>query len=316
MRQTIRQQLLFPPTGRVVVAVSGGADSLALLHALRTAATRLRIDVAAAHFNHRLRGVAADEDEEFVRDACRRLGVPLTVERATEVIRGAGLEAAARRARYAFLRSAAADFGAVRIATAHTLDDQAETVLMRLMRGSGADGLRAIRFRRGPIVRPLLECTRAAVLDYLAAADIEFRVDASNEDRRFLRNRVRHDILPVLDAINPRVRGALARGAAVLQAEADLLDRLVRRRLADLSDTNGALSAAGMQRLPVAVRRRVARAWLRRNGVRRPAFEHVETVAALAQAGRGTRAALPGGRFAVRTRDAIALDATLDVDGV
>lgn len=289
---------------------------MALLHALRAAATRLRIDVVAAHFNHRLRGAASDDDEEFVRATCGRLGVPLVVERASHVLTGAGLEAAARRARYAFLRDAIADVGALRIATAHTLDDQAETVLMRMMRGSGADGLRAIRIRRGPIVRPLLECTRGAVLDYLSASRIEYRVDASNEDRRFLRNRVRHDVLPVLDAINPRVRAALARSAALLQAEADLLDRVARRRLGDLSDANGALGVGAMRRLPVAVRRRVARAWLLRNGVRRLAFEHVEAVAALADAVTGTRAVLPGGRFAVRTRDAIALDTTLVVDGV
>jgi len=297
MRKTIRLHRLVEPGQRVVVAVSGGADSVALLLALRGAAARLRIDVEGAHFHHGLRGADADADAAFVRELCDRLEIPLHLGRPERPIRGPGLEAAARRARYAFLAGAAERCSAVRIATAHTADDQAETVLMRLLRGSGADGLKGIRLRRGRIIRPLLECPRADVLDFLAASDEPFREDASNADRRFLRNRVRHEVLPVLAAINPRVRAALARTAAVAQAEANYLERAARHALAGAGtvDEEG-LSVAALRHLPEPLQARVVRRWLAGAGCAHLSYERLRTVLAVAQTAAGTRATgLPGG---------------------
>lgn len=315
MRRTIRAHGMLPRGSRVVVALSGGADSVALLVALAEAATRLGIEVVAGHYNHRLRGPEADADETFVRCLCARLRVPLAVERAAGVLAGAGIEAAARRERYAFLRRAAAALDAQYIATAHTLDDQAETVLMRLLRGSGAAGLSAIRPRRGCVIRPLMHCSRVSVLDYLEARGCEFRVDATNADRRFLRNRVRHDVLPVLDAINPRVRAALARTAATLQAESAYLERRARRAVAALQ-LEGDLCAAGLERWAEPMRQRIVRAWLRTHRVRGLRHEHIVAVVRLARAAERARASLPDGRTAVRREGKIVLIRTSVVDGV
>lgn len=265
LRRTIRMRRLFSPGDRVLVAVSGGADSVALLVALRDAATKLKVRVDAAHFHHRLRGADADADAEFCRRLCQSLDLPFHLGQAECDLPAAGLEAAARRARYAFLEAQRQRIGAARIATGHTADDQAETVLMRLLRGSGGEGLKAIRFRRGPIVRPLLECSRAEVLDFLAGCAQDFRFDASNDDRHFLRNRVRHEVLPVLEAINPRVRQALARTAEIAQDETDLLERAARRLLA----TDGVADAVGLSierlmRQAAPIQARVVRRWLGR----------------------------------------------------
>lgn len=297
MRKTIRARRLLAPGQRVIVAVSGGADSVALLLALKDAATRLRIHIDAAHFDHRLRGADSDADAAFVADVADRLGVPFHPGRAAAPLSGPAIEARARRERYAFLDGLAARLGAERIATAHTADDQAETVLMRLLRGSGADGLQAIRFRRGRIVRPLLECTRADVLAHLSAAQQAFREDASNADRRFLRNRVRHDVLPALARVNPRVHAALARTATVIQDEHRLLDRAARRALAadGMVDADG-LSLDRLGRLAAPLRLRVVRRWLAGAGVGGLTHERLEAVLAVARSGdRSAAGDLPGG---------------------
>jgi tRNA(Ile)-lysidine synthase len=297
MRKTIRARRLLAPGQRVIVAVSGGADSVALLLALKDAATRLLIHLEAAHFDHRLRGADSDADAGFVADVAARLGVPFHLGRAAAPLSGPALEARARRERYFFLEGLAGRLGVERIATAHTADDQAETVLMRLLRGSGADGLQAIRFRRGRIVRPLLECTRADVLAHLAAAQQTFREDASNSDRRFLRNRVRHEVLPALAAVNPRVRAALARTATVIQDEHRLLDRTARRALTaeGMVDAQG-LSLDRLGRLAAPLRPRVVRNWLAGAGVGGLTHERLETVLAVARGGdRRAASDLPGG---------------------
>lgn len=295
MRKTVRTRQLLAPGQRVVVAVSGGADSVALLLALKEAAGRLRLRLDAAHFDHGLRGAASAADAAFVAALCRRLGVPLHLGRAAPPLAGPGLEAQARRARYAFLASVADRLGADRIATAHTADDQAETVLMRLLRGSGGDGLQAIRFRRGRVVRPLLECRRADVLDFLAAAGEPFRDDASNADPRFLRNRVRHEVLPVLAALNPRVRAALARTATVAQEERRLLERAARRALRRIDDGSG-LSLAGLRRLARPLQLRLLRRWLAAAGVPALTGEQLASVGAVARRRDPAAGAdLPGG---------------------
>ena len=297
MRRVIRGRQLVDAGQMVLVAVSGGADSVALLRALADASGRLRAHVVAAHFDHRLRGAASTADAAFVRDLCARLGLQLVEGRAMHPDAGAGLEARARRQRYEFLEKAADDVGAARIATAHTLDDQAETVLMRWLRGGGGDGLQAIRYRRGRVIRPLLDCSRAEVIAYLARLGQDFRDDESNLDRRFLRNRVRHELLPFLAEFNPRAAAALARTATVLQDEGRYLDRRVTRRLREPGVVEaGALSIAALRRLPAVLRARAIRRWLAAQGLAGASHAHVQAILALARrAATSPGTELPGG---------------------
>jgi tRNA(Ile)-lysidine synthase len=227
-----------PAEGGVVVAVSGGADSIALLRAV----VGTERGVVAAHLNHQLRGAASDADEAFVAALCDRLKAEgctrlafrserLDVARRAREA-GANLESEARRLRYAWLRQVAQESGCGLVVTGHSADDQAETVLHRLLRGTGLAGLRGIARRRPlgdgvELVRPLLSVTRADILEYLAQQGQDYRTDASNADCRFTRNRIRHELLPLLARdYNPAVARTLGRlaeqavGAAAVIAEA------------------------------------------------------------------------------------------------
>ncbi len=209
-------------SGSIVAAVSGGPDSVALLRALRDA--RGVGPLVAAHLNHQLRGADSDADEAFVRDLCDHLAVPCHVQRldvqAIAVSEGANLEGTARRLRYDWLARAATEEGLGAVATGHTADDQAETVLHRLLRGTGLQGLRGIALRRElapgvALVRPLLTTTRAEVMAYLHGLGQAYRQDSTNFDPAFTRNRIRHQLLPLLAAeYNPEIVAVLARLAA------------------------------------------------------------------------------------------------------
>jgi tRNA(Ile)-lysidine synthase len=236
---TIRRHAMLRGGDVVLAAVSGGADSVALLDVLRALAPGLDVTIRAVHVDHGLRGESG-ADATFVTDLCRAWGIPLRVER-VEVARSGprasweGLEAAARRARYAAFRRAAAAAGADRVATAHTVDDQAETLVMRLLEGAGPRGLGGIAPVRGAYVRPLLETRRAEVEAHLRARGIAWVDDSTNRDPRFLRNRVRADVLPFLAAcLDPNVAERLAEGAAGARALVAGLEREARDVLARL----------------------------------------------------------------------------------
>jgi tRNA(Ile)-lysidine synthase len=230
-----RLQSAWPPTRwhdlTTLVAVSGGADSVALLRALHAlhGANPGEGRLIVAHFNHRLRGPASDADAAFVRSLAEQLGLESTIGHASTDLAattGDGLEAAARQARYGFLAVAAGQFGARYIATAHTADDQVETILFNILRGTGLSGLSGIPRTRQlteatTIVRPLLDFKRSDILDYLAALNQSFRDDGTNQLRDFTRNRIRHELLPHLERdYNPRVRDSLLRlSQAATQAE-------------------------------------------------------------------------------------------------
>jgi tRNA(Ile)-lysidine synthase len=219
----------------VVVAVSGGGDSVALLRALVALKTDGGGRIVAAHLNHQLRP-EADADEQFVVELCQKLGVPCEVERIAieplAVASGDGIEAAARSARYAFLKRAAERHGARFVATAHTADDQAETILHRIIRGTGVRGLSGMRRTRllghAVLIRPLLDLRGEELRDYLDALQQPYRHDASNSNVRFTRNRLRHEVLPRLQKqFNVDVAGALLRlGALAGEAQA-VIDALV-----------------------------------------------------------------------------------------
>jgi tRNA(Ile)-lysidine synthase len=230
----------------LVAAVSGGADSVALLRAASQLNTSRPGRLAAAHFNHRLRGAESDADQQFVGGVCRQLGVELVVGHAELTPDGPaadGDEAVWRAQRYEFLRATAERLGARYVATAHTADDQVETVLHRILRGTGLRGLAGIRRVRSlspavTVIRPMLSASRSDVVAYLSNLSQPYREDGTNLDNRYTRNRIRHDLLPMLERdFSPTVRESLAR-LANLAGDAQrvtdaLADELLARTLID-----------------------------------------------------------------------------------
>jgi tRNA(Ile)-lysidine synthase len=268
MRRTIREHGLLPSGTRVAVALSGGADSVALLYALRELAEAERFHVVGAvHLNHQLRGADADADAEFCRSLAARLDVPIDVERA-DIARLAresatSVEHAAHIARHTFFERAAARLGAAVVAVAHTKDDQAETFLLRLLRGAGPRGLSGMHPRSGIVVRPLIETPRSDVRESLRVAGIAFREDASNADLSIPRNRIRHELLPLLDArFSPGVVEVLDREAAIAREDAEYLEaqaRAAAARLVVRTARGVEIDADALMAEPIAVARRVIR---------------------------------------------------------
>lgn len=254
------------PPGRVLAAVSGGPDSVALLRALHDA----RRDIGVAHVNHGLRGEDSDEDEAFVRALAAELKVPVFVTRVDtpgKGARGASLEADARRLRYgaldAMLAGGAGDF----IATGHTQDDQAETLLLNLLRGSGLTGLRGMGTGQNGRVRPFLSVPRATILRALEEWHQPYRLDNSNDDPRFTRNRLRAEVVPLLAQFNPRVVDSLARTARRLRDDADFVvseaDRAVAALVTHQEPSSVTISRAGWAALHPALASVVARRLIR-----------------------------------------------------
>ncbi len=261
------QHALWSAETRVVAAVSGGSDSVALFFLLRELAAAGDLQLAGlAHLHHHIRGAAADEDAAFCRALAARAGVAAAIGDA-DVPALAGrerlsIEVAGRKARQQFFVEALASLGGHRIGVAHTRDDQAETVLLRLVRGAGPAGLAGIAPRRDHLVRPLLELTRIELREYLESIGESWREDATNQDRAIPRNRIRHDILPLLRELNPRADAALARTANILRSDAELFDALAndaaRRFVRTIDDGRVAVAADGLAGLPKALARRVA----------------------------------------------------------
>ncbi|MEK7700596.1 MAG: tRNA lysidine(34) synthetase TilS [candidate division NC10 bacterium] len=234
LERTVRRHAMLAGGETVLVGVSGGADSVALLHLLAALAPRWRLTLHVLHVDHGLRPDSA-RDAELVRALGARLAVPVEVATVTVDPRGS-LEAAARAARYAALEARADRLGAQRIALAHTADDQAETVLMRLLEGAGVRGLAGIPPVRGRVVRPLLDCRRRELVAELRRARLPWVEDPSNQDPKFLRNRVRHELLPLLaGSYNPEIATALARVAALARDAVSALDRVATAELERLA---------------------------------------------------------------------------------
>ena len=312
VRRTIRRYGLLPPGARVLVGLSGGSDSVAL--------TRLLLDLAehgefslvgAAHLNHGLRA-SAGRDEAFCREFAARRRLPIVVERidvrSYAETQGLSIEDAARRLRYDFLHRTAAACGADRTAVGHTQDDQAETFLLKLMRGAGLTGLGGIYPRRDSVIRPLIDVPRAELRAYLASLGESWVEDESNQDLDNPRNRVRHRVLPELDrAAGAATRPAIARAAALIREDGQWLDELSQERFRAVAVETGAgleLDVRGLSETPAPVRRRVLlEAMRRRAGGREIGLEHVEAVLSLvggAQGGvdvPGSRVELRGGKL-------------------
>jgi len=310
--RTIRKHGMVRPGDHVLVGASGGADSTALLFCLHRLAPRLGISLSVAHLNHGLRGAESDADEAFVRKLSKTLGLPFCSEAlAKNELRSptrGNLEEAARNARYDFLKRAARLAGASRIAVGHSRNDQAETVLLRLFRGSGIEGLAAIHpVVEGAVIRPLLECGRPDILGYLESRRIEFREDSSNRDLRFRRNRLRQEWIPYLEKnFNPRLVQTLAREAERARETSELLERLASQEYRNLriERENGILlPAKDVNELPAAIRNTLLRQALRevRGSLRGIASCHVEQMQRLCRPGQsGRKILLPGGTVVAR----------------
>lgn len=315
---TIREQQLFRPGDTLIVALSGGADSTALLDLLgRLPGFDLRL--VAAHLNHCLRGAESDGDEEFCRSLADDRGIPIEIMRVDvkhyAAAGGLNLEDAGRRARIAFLEQIREKHCAVAIVTAHHGDDQAETVLMRLLRGSGMTGLSGMQYRnRRGHLRPLLDVTRAEIERYLAELGLAWREDASNRDLDFLRNRVRYELLPLLEQYNPAIRRTLTATAAILSDENALLDSLAERAFEacwrSSHDSSLVCGTAGFKAHPPALQRRMLRlACLRLAGnLEGFTLAHIESIRQLPDSPRpNARLSLPQGLAAMREYDRLVL---------
>ena len=266
VRRFAAQQSLWRPDTRVVAAVSGGADSVALFYLLQQLAAHNDCQLAGlAHLHHHIRGDAADGDAAFCRNLAARAGVPVVIGDADvpalAASAGVSLEVAGRDARQQFYAEAKAMLTASRVAVAHTRDDQAETVLLRLARGAGPLGLSGMAPQRDHLVRPLLDVPRAELRSYLHEIGVTWREDATNDDRAIPRNWVRHEVLPRLRELNAQADAALARAAGMLRTDAVFLDGLANEAATRLVRTEGdrvVVDAAGLVQLPMALARRVA----------------------------------------------------------
>ena len=233
VKDFIQRHKLISPGGRIVVAVSGGADSVCLLHVLARCQAELDIKLYVAHLNHQLRGAESEADAKYVADLAARLDVPITVGKrdvaAYKAERGCSIEEAARELRYDFLARVADDVGADRVAIGHTRDDRVETILMHILRGTGTSGLRGLEpcspmpcKSRQPsaishqvwAIRPLLDVTREGTMNYCQEHQLAPRIDSSNLSLSFFRNRCRLELLPLLREYNPNVDQALLRLAS------------------------------------------------------------------------------------------------------
>ena len=231
VKDTIRKYDMVDRGDRVVVAVSGGPDSVCLLSVLHAMANELDLTLHVAHLDHRFRGQESAEDARFVDKLAKGLGIAATIESrdvpAYCAERGLSAQAGAREMRYTFLQQCAKATGARRIALGHTANDQAETLLMRLIRGAGISGLSAIPPVRENIIRPFIAMTRDEVLAYLQRRKIDYRTDPSNQKLIYTRNRIRHEVLPVLERFNPRIVEALSAEADMLRDENDAIEAML-----------------------------------------------------------------------------------------
>lgn len=304
IRAAIARYGMLEPGDRVLVAVSGGQDSLALLHALHGLQGELGISLHVGHLHHGIRGEAADADAEFVEATCREWGVPFTGGRA-EVPklareRGLTLEQAGREARYQFLRETAAREGCRRIATGHTATDRAETVLMNILRGAGLEGLRGIPAVNGAVIRPLMSADRPQTAQYCLEKGLKWAEDTSNSTKRAsFRNQIRLNLMPILREMAPGVEAALVRLARAAEEELEWTKAEVSGVLGQLGRWEGEalrLDVAGLRALPAGLRARALREALRslRGNLADLAMIHLDALDALLHVSHtGAALALP-----------------------
>ncbi len=306
VENTLRQQEMVQPGQTVAAALSGGRDSVCLLHVLQQLSVKLSFKLMAVHVHHGLRE-EADEDEAFCRQLCERLGVDFRTKRVDTPARvkatGESVEEAARNLRYEAFEQLVTGGTAQRIALAHHQQDQAETVLLHLLRGSGLTGLGGMKAKRLPYIRPLLETAAAEIDNYIKENDLSYVEDASNQDTAYRRNRIRHQLLPLLQQeYNPEIVKTLAHMAGRLQEEEDYLDR----QTPEVSEED--LSISWLLQYPVNLQKRILRKWLRKHGLVQDLQQvHMEQLLELANGQTGRRISLPRGLTAQKSYDILVI---------
>lgn len=300
---------MLPPGGKVLCALSGGADSMCLLHLLASLAGEVGFSLSAAHYNHHLRGAESDADENFVRAWCAQHAIPLTVDGGDVALRAKaqsqGIEETARQMRYAFLHETADAMGGALIATAHHADDNAETLLLHLIRGSGLQGLTGIAPRRGNVVRPLLTVTRAEVEAYVRSHTLPYVEDSTNADTAHTRNLLRHSVMPLLRSLNPRITESMSDTARYLRADNDFLSAqaIAICQNARWAEDNLVIEAHFIADAPNAVAPRAARRLLEMlgDGENDCSSAHLNAIVDLCRGGDPSAVCfLPGGKLAQR----------------
>lgn len=294
----------------VIVALSGGPDSVCLLHVMRRLSEDLKLSVSAVYVNHNLRAAEIPLEIEFCRRLCGDLGIEFFVKSVNVELlaheQGLNKQEAARELRYSALEEAAFEGGADRIALGHNADDQAETFVMRLLRGSGPRGLSGIPVKRGNIIRPLIEIERGEIEEFLSREDLSFVVDSSNLKADYLRNRIRKTLIPALKEFNPSFTETVLKSVTVLQEEERYFDVIVNKTLMKLiSRKTGErieLFLIPMENLDVVVLRRVLRRAINETrGLKGIGFSHIEDIIGLIRKGSsGDRLCLPGNIRVIR----------------
>jgi tRNA(Ile)-lysidine synthase len=285
VRETISRFEMIRQNDRVIVAVSGGADSICLLHLLHSLRDFFSIHLVVAHYEHGLRPMEDPAETGFVQQFAASLGLPFESEKGfLSIGRGASIEERARNARYAFLERTRGKHNAQRIALGHTLNDQAETLLMRLLRGSGPAGLGCIPpVRNSTLIRPLIETERREIEDYLRSQGVTWKTDSSNLQPTYLRNRIRLELIPLLENYQPRLVKRLGQTAAILRDEDDCLEKIAEAWLTSKGEMKPEgsfrISIPSLWELPVALRRRVTRKLIGKvkKDLRRISSDHIES---------------------------------------
>ena len=284
----------------LAVAVSGGADSVALLNAMLALKGEYGIEVFAAHFNHKLRGSESERDESFVKSLCEKYGIGLVTGEGNVAAfakeKRVSTELAARQMRYDFFEGLNADL----VATAHTASDNLETVIFNLIRGSGIEGLCGIPVTRDRYIRPLIFCTRCEIEEYCRENGLSYITDSTNLSDDYTRNRIRHKIVPLLKEINPAVEENTCNTALLLSGDRDLLNEIANAEYQKMIRKSG-LNVSGIKDLSPAAARRVLRIFCKAQTGQSPDFSHTEDLLAVALS--GGKCSLPGNAEAYRQKD-------------
>ena len=321
IRSRILEQRLIAPGSTVIAGVSGGADSMCLLLVLAALRAQLDFSLRVVHVEHGLRGSASLEDAFFVQKVCREMDIPFVLERIdiAGMAREEGLstEEAGRKARYACFERLAEEMGAAYIAVAHQAQDQAETVLLNLCRGTGVRGLGAMRMRSGKVIRPLLEESREEIEAYLRRQEVSWRLDETNREDHYARNRIRNQVLPQLAQINAESIRHICSAAAILQQTEDFLEDCARRAGETCIRREGAhlcLRVEALMRCEPLLRQYVLRMAVREvrggSGLKDFGAVHGQMLVSLASMPSGSRFSLPGGIAAWRENDELCLGMT------